>query len=470
MRSGQRNLLDRFLSLFTEVRPGESTTALVLMANVFLLLTAYYIIKPVREALILAGGGAEIKSYAAAGQAVLLLGAVPLYARLASRLRRLTLITVVTLFFVACLLGFYLLAGLGISLGVPFYLWVGIFNVMLVAQFWSYANDLYTTDQGKRLFAILGFGASSGAVVGSLVTGWLIVPLGTYNLLLVSAVLLLVSLLLTVLADRRERRRRPVEQRPSSGPAPDAANTADVANTPTVSSTTDAADDAPLTGEGAFALLRRNRYLMLIALLMLMANWVNTTGEFILGKLVTDTAAAAVSSGAAAGLDEGQYIGRFYAGFFSVVNAVGLAVQLLLVSRIIKYLGVKVALLLLPAIALGGYLLMVIYPVLSVVRWSKTAENATDYSLQNTVRNVLFLPTSRAEKYKAKQAIDTFFVRAGDVLSALLVYAGTTWLGLSIRGFSAVNLALALVWLAIAVAIGNHFRRLTGSSSGTGSA
>ena len=227
MRQGQRNLLDRFLCLFTEVRPGESTTALVLMANVFLLWTAYYIIKPVREALILAGGGAEIKSYAAAGQAVLLLVAVPLYARLASRLRRLTLITVVTLFFVACLLGFYLLAGLGISLGVPFYLWVGIFNVMLVAQFWSYANDLYSTDQGKRLFVILGFGASGGAVVGSLATGWMIVPLGTYNLLLVSAGLLLVSLLLTLLADRRERRRRPVEQQPSSGRAPNVANDAD---------------------------------------------------------------------------------------------------------------------------------------------------------------------------------------------------------------------------------------------------
>ena len=89
----------------------------------------------------------------------------------------------------------------------------------------------------------------------------------------------------------------------------------------------------------------------------------------------------------------------------------------------------------------------------------KIAENATDYSVQNTIRNVLFLPTSREQKYKAKQAIDSFFVRAGDVLSAGLVYVGTTWLALGTTGFARVNLVLALVWVLLAVAIGREYGR-----------
>ncbi len=112
------------------------------------------------------------------------------------------------------------------------------------------------------------------------------------------------------------------------------------------------------------------------------------------------------------------------------MNLAGLLLQLFVVSRVLKYLGVGVAIAILPLIALGGYLIAAFYPVLSMIRWAKTAENATDYSLQNTVRQILFLPTTREQKYKAKQAIDTFFVRAGDLLSAALVFAGTTWLSL----------------------------------------
>jgi AAA family ATP:ADP antiporter len=147
------------------------------------------------------------------------------------------------------------------------------------------------------------------------------------------------------------------------------------------------------------------------------------------------------------------------------VNIAGLLLQLFVVSRVLKYFGVGVAILILPLIALGGYLIAAFYPVLTMVRWAKTAENATDYSVQNTVRQVLFLPTTREQKYKAKQAIDTFFVRAGDVLSAVVVFAGTTWLTLSTKGFALFNVVLVIIWLAIAFLIGRHYRRLT---AGTG--
>ena len=122
MTRARRTPLERFLSLFAEVHAGEGRSTLILALSVFLLLTAYYIIKPVREALILAGGGAEVKSYAAAGQALLLLVTVPLYAHLAGRLSRPRLLTVVTIFFTACLVGFYFLAQLQVPLGIAFYL------------------------------------------------------------------------------------------------------------------------------------------------------------------------------------------------------------------------------------------------------------------------------------------------------------------------------------------------------------
>jgi AAA family ATP:ADP antiporter len=138
---------------------------------------------------------------------------------------------------------------------------------------------------------------------------------------------------------------------------------------------------------------------------------------------------------------------------------VGLLVQLFVVSRILKYFGVKVAVMVLPLIALTGYTILAFAPILALVRAVKIAENATDYSIQNTVRNVLFLPTSRDEKYKAKQAIDSFFWRAGDVMSAALVFVGVTMLGLGTSGFARVNLVLAGIWLILAVAVGREYAR-----------
>ena len=437
MTPRSRNLFERFLNLFTEIRPGEGISAVLLCFNVFLILTAYYIIKPVREALILTGGGAELKSYMSAGQAILLLGAVPLYSVLASRLPRRNLINMVTTFFAGCLGLFYLLAQTQMPLGVIFFLWVGIFNLMVIAQFWAFANDLYTPENGKRIFVIVAFGASAGAVFGGFITGQLIVPLGVYQLMLVSGLLLLVSLILTNTVDSRES--RPKEEIQSAKRR----------------------IKEPLKKGGAFQLVFQHKYLLLIAFLILFVNWVNTTGEYILGRTVSEAAAKAITSGKAGGLTEKQYIGKFYADFYTVVNLTGLLVQLFIVSRILKYLGIRTAILVLPLIALGGYFIIAFFPVLSIVRLAKIAENSTDYSLQNTVRHALFLPTTREQKYKAKQAIDTFFWRAGDVLSAGLVAVGTNWLAFQTKHFALFNILLVGIWLLLAVLIGRENKKLT---------
>ncbi|HET9954436.1 MAG TPA: hypothetical protein VFQ61_08025, partial [Polyangiaceae bacterium] len=166
----------------TRVEDGEAVTALLLTLNVFLLLSAYYIIKPVREALILAmRSGAEYKSYMSGVIAILLLFAVPAYAKIVDRLPRLKLVVGVTLFFAANLLLFTVAAevpALRERLGLIFYAWVGVFNMMVVAQFWSFANDLYDEEQGERLFPMVALGGSLGAALGSKLSAGLIPLLG----------------------------------------------------------------------------------------------------------------------------------------------------------------------------------------------------------------------------------------------------------------------------------------------------
>lgn len=447
--SEKRNALDRFLLLFADVRAGEGLTAILLTLNLFFLLTAYLMIKTVREALILSEGGAVIKSYAAAGQALLLLFVVPAYGYLAGKVNRIRLINWVSLFFISNLVAFYILAQFRLPLGVPFFLWVGIFNLFVIAQFWSFANDIYTEGQGKRLFAIVAFGGSLGAILGPKVASWLFGPLGPYRVMLVTAVLLAICILFPNVVNRRERAQR------SSGKKAGEA-------------------DRPLGKEGTFKLVIGKPYLFLIAFLMVVLNLVNTTGEFILGKTVTEEAqrVAAVELVAPAGGTTGElpqeqkrkkvqeFIGRFYGNFFFSVNLLSALAQLFLVSRIMKYCGVPASLFFLPLIALGGYSFVAFMPVLAYIQVAKILENSTDYSLQNTARQALFLPTSREEKYKAKAAIDTFFVRMGDVLSTVLVFL-TVQFALSVRALSSINVVLIALWLLLVFGIGRSYRSLT---------
>src|SRR5262249_9713568 len=144
---------------------------------------------------------------------------------------------------------------------------------------------------------------------------------------------------------------------------------------------------------GGFALVLKSRYLFLIAMLVLLANLVNTTGEFILGKAVAQHAKAIVGAVGSAG--EGGYFGQVYTAFFFWVNVMSAALQMFAVSRIIKRFDIRPALFFLPIIALGSYALLAFMPILSFIRIAKIAENSTNYSIQNTARHALFLNTNR---------------------------------------------------------------------------
>lgn len=417
--------LDRALSLVSDVRAGEGTTAVLMLVNVFLLLICYAVIKTVREPLILLGGGAEVRSYAAAGQALLLMGFVPLYSWIASRVNRMTLITGVTLFFVACIELFAAAVAAGVPyVGVAFFIWVGIFNISLVAQFWSFANDIYRKDAGDRLFPIIMVGMTAGAPLGSFLAARLFRSGLTPQVILqVSAVLLLTTVFIYRMVNRREAHRTPAQ----------------------------AAAETTLPGRDGFRLVLGNRYLQLMAALVVLLNIVNTTGEYMVARLLSAHVAELAAADPA--FNKQAFIGGFSGDYQFWVNVTALLLQTLVTSRLVKIAGLRGVLLALPLIALGGYGLIAAGFGFGVIRWIKTAENATDYSVMNTARQLLWLPTTREEKYKAKQAIDTFAVRTGDVVSAMVVFAGTALLPLTPSQFAMVNVALTLVWLAVAAAL-----------------
>jgi ATP:ADP antiporter, AAA family len=486
------SILDRFLRLFSDVRRGEGANALLLMLTIFTLLGCYYVLKTVREPLVLASAaqdlqlventdlpnwlkdvlvdrgedgdaaeenqkGAQLKAVAAGLQALLLLLYVPAYSWLAGRVSRTRLIVAVSVFFVACIELFFFLRLAGVPLlGFFFYIWVGIFSVSMIAQFWSFANDVYTEDQGKRLFPIIGVGATAGAPVGSFAAGrfydylspdegaeldglqrWIqdsgLDP--SFILLQVPAAILVVFTALMVWAAVRARR----------NPAADPSEAAERDEEPTADR-----EAEPEKGESTrdgFALLLKSPYLRLIAAVILVLNLVNTVGEFMLSQLVVDAANAAVAQGTAS--DPGSYIGGFYGDFFTGVNILALLLQAFVVSRLVKYLGLKAVLFALPIVALGSYGLFAAGLGLGVLRWAKTAENATDYSIMNTGKAMVWLPTSKAAKYAGKQAVDTFIVRIGDVISAVIFLVGTLALGFGIQGLALVNLGFVVAWLGL---------------------
>ena len=412
---------------FTKVHPQEAATAGLMTVSAFLLLTAYYLLKTVREPLILLQGGAEVKLYARAGQAVLMVGVVHLYGELARRVGRMKLLAIVFLFFISNLAVFTVLAKADVPIGLPFFLWVGVFSYTVVAQFWALAADIYTDEQGRRLFPIIGAGSSIGAVVGGLFAKSL-VRFGPHVLMGTAVVILLACVALIVVIERR-------------------ALTAKIGRE-------EEHPDEPFAAQSAWRLLARDRYLWFIAGMAVFLNWVNSSGEYLLDRTLLVAATDAAAHGTAARV----FIGTFKAEYFAWYNAIGVGLQLFAVARVLRIVGVRRALYCLPAFALVAYGSAFFLPVLAVMRIVKIGENSLQYSLQDTSRHALFLVTSRAEKFVGKTAVDTIAVRVGAIMSGVVVFIGSR-LGWSLRTFAALNVILAAVWIAFVTLIGREHRR-----------
>jgi ATP:ADP antiporter, AAA family len=447
-RDRRLSALERSLGIFTEVRAGEGPTGVWMLLSVFLVLAAYYFVKPARDGLLAVSPAGslsetELKAYSSFAQSICLLMALPLYDRVAKSLPRRALVSVVTLFFAANLVVFWALQpGLLFDnvgyVGIAFYLWVGIFNVFIVAQFWSFAADLYSDEAGKRLFPLIAIGATSGAAAGAWIAKLLVAVVGTYGILLVAALILGGSLVTMRAAEARE----------------------------TGAARRDVGSAESRDASGGLRLVFHHKYLVATAALVLMLNWVNTNGEnFLFGAveqhLHDEVAARGIASGDATNAFIRDQTTRFYGDLFFWVNLIALVLQSLVASRMLRYGGFGAILLALPVISLTSYALMAIYPSLTMIRHMKIAENATDYSINNTAKQVLWLPTAVDMKYRAKAAIDTLFVRAGDGLAAATAFVATELLRVPLRALFAFNTILVVGWLGLAVVIVREHARLS---------
>jgi len=434
---------ERLLSLVTPMRPGEGRVALLFFLHAFLLLSSFETVKALRQTFMLSKFSAETRSYAVALTALVLMFVVPLYGIVRRRVTSVQLLRLVTLLFTLTLPVFAILASLGLRIAFAFYVWVGIYGVMVVSQLWAFAADCFNVRTGQRLFVIIMLGANLGALAGARFTSAEVGRLSPLGLMVVATLCLGATLLLA----KPERAAVPEGSRAIVDPPAAAPVSAGEVRKPA----------------GGIRLVLRDHYLLLIAMFVMVLNCINSTGEFILADFVKSHAVAA-SNASGGTLDISLYIAQFYGSFQFWVTLSSLAIQLLLVGRIYRTLGMRGALLVHPTIILVGYGLLAFgpliggfIPIFSLVRRIKIADNGVDYSLTSTTRQSLFLPVDREAKFDGKLAIDTFFVRFGDVLQAGCVFVGLHLLGWDTHGFALLNVALALVWIALAIALGRSY-------------
>ena len=301
---------ERCLALVAPVRAGEGRCVAILWLQGFSLMLAYYLIRPVREALILTEGGAEFRSYAVAMQAALLILIVPAYSAWVRRLEPRRIYVLVNAFFVSHLLLFFLAGRAGLPLGFVFFVWCSLFSVMAVTQFWAFATDLFNVKSGERLFGLLAIGISGGAFAGAQAASLLFDALGPHGLMLASAAALSGAIALGA----KVRSAIPAAAREGGAQS---------------------CDPPPGRGRwlGGFSIVARSRYLVGIAALVVLLNWITSAGDFVLTSWLVDVAAREAPAGQA------DYIGRFMGRYCATITAVGFGVQVLFVSRIIQFAG-----------------------------------------------------------------------------------------------------------------------------------
>ena len=434
--SSVNRVVAKSLRIFTDIKADEVRLTLALFSTVFLMLTAYYLAKPVREswlAVSMIGDLSRIEVKAVSGglQSIVLIALLPLYTKLYDIWPRRRLLMVVNLFFVAMFPIFWLLQPDLFSVtipyaGVAFYIFIGIFAVSVVAQFWAYAADLYNEDAGKRLFPLIALGASAGGVTGSALASRLInaFDIPTFTMLLIAP---LVLMLATYVLWRVETYDEKTGKTPSIVP-----------------------DARPEDPRSAWKIVMTNRYILLIAMFVFLLNWVQTNGENILFAAVQEAIAgdAEISADARA-----SATAKAYSGIFFWVSLIGLLLQAFIVSRLLRFGGVAGVLLIPPFVSLVSNGTMSATGGLGVLTVAKTAENATNYSIANTARHVLWLPVAKEALYKAKTAIDTVCFRVADGLAAITVIVGTRILSADTKSFFVFNLFLVIIWLGVGLMI-----------------
>ncbi|OLB09508.1 MAG: hypothetical protein AUH10_14265 [Gammaproteobacteria bacterium 13_2_20CM_66_19] len=415
--------LSALLRRLVVLQPGEAPALLASFATLLCMFASYTILRPVRDALGITSGLEKIP-YLFWGVFIVMLVLQPLYGWLTSRFPRAVFLPWVYGFFIANLLGFYVWFRLGADrtwIARTYFVWVSVFNLFVVAAFWSLMADLFTREQAGRVFGFIWAGASTGGLIGPFVAHELAVPLGASNLLPISAALLAVSLVLMIAVIRLQRTQAAavrVEEPPQA--------------------------DAALGGSlwAAFGQVVRSPYLLGIALFVLLMTWVSTFLYLEQQAFVAKAFATA---------DERT---RFFGGIDFWVQAASLLMQLLFFGRLFKWVGLRAMLVSVPVIMTAGYALVALAPGFMVLVVVYAVRRVGDYALTRPCRDALFTVVSREEKYKAKSLIDTFVYRGGDALSGSLYKELTGSFGAGPAAIGWLGAAISALWSVLALALG----------------
>ena len=420
---GVRRALNRLVA----VRPEEVAALCWSFAYFFCLLAGYYVLRPLRDEMGIAGGVKNLQWLFTATFIVMLL-AVPLFGWVVATLPRRRFIPLVYHFFVLNIALFWLLLTFGVArqdVARVFFVWISVFNLFAVSVFWSFMADLYTSEQGKRLFGFIAAGGSAGALLGPAVTVALAVPLGAVNLLVVAAALLE----LAVLCARRLEAAAPHR----------------VAAPPIVQAST-AAKPSENQGLGGgwlagLAMVVRSPYLAGIALWVFL---LSLAGTFLYFQQANIVAAAS---------DDPAVRTRIFATIDLAVGILTIVVQGLATGRLIARFGVGRAAAFLPLVFAIGFVVLAWTPLLLVVIGFQALQRTANFGVSNPAREVLFTVLSREEKYKAKNVIDIVVFRGADAVSGWL-FALLRGAGLELTTISLATVPVAVGWLVLALALG----------------
>jgi AAA family ATP:ADP antiporter len=451
--------LQALINRSVDIRQGEGAPLFLSGLYYFLLLCAYYIIRPIRDDMG-AEGGVENLAWLFTGTLVGMMILHPIYSAIVSRLPRRQFIAVVYRFFMVQLLVFYALFQVleGVSevwTGRVFFIWSSVFNLFVISVFWSLVNDVFRPSQSKRLFGVIAVGGTAGALTGSAITSFLAAGLGAITLLLLSAVLLEV-------AARVSRYLSDVEQTLAMAAIADEAlkKDADIRDleVPEASIVTDQvnAKQTEVIGGGIFDGVRhvmRSPYLLGIAALMLFFTVVSTYLYFMQIAIVTEAIG-----------DDRDARTQLFANRDLIVNAITLIVQMFLTGRILRWLGIGISLALLPVISFVGFGLLAVAPVLMVVIGFDVLRRAGNFAIQRPARESLYTVVSRTDKYKAKNFNDTFVYRVGDQLGAWS-YTAMMYFGLGLTGLALTMLPVSLIWVFLALWLGKQYKQINNSAA-----
>lgn len=418
-------------------RPGEGAVLVWATAYYFLVLCAYYVIRPIRDDMG-AASGAENLAWLFTGTMLGMLFVHPLYTSLVSKLKRRQFIGWTYRFFILNLVVFYLIfravsAEQAIWVGRVFFIWTSIFNLFVVSVFWSLLTDVFRPGQGKRLFGVVAVGGTVGAMLGASITTGLVGVLGPLNLMLVSALILELAVRASQVLDRKEAEMASAE--PVSAVEVQTAGRPDSAEA--------------VIGGGVLDGIRHmltSRYLLGVASLIL---FYTISSTFLYFQQV-DVVARTFGEDRAART-------QVFGAMDIAVNALTLLAQLFVTGRFIKWLGVGAALAFLPIVTLIGFGVMGLLPTLAVLVVFQVARRAGNFAIQRPAREALFTVLARTDKYKAKNFSDTFVYRLGDQVGAW----SYTWMavfGLGLSGLAFTMVPLSAMWLALALWLGRQYR------------